>query len=241
MASTIYWTPSIEKLQQANNTSGKISEASIWHRKIRLMRKCHSWASWGSPSQKTEIQRSRLVSWDSLVYMAENTDRGVTDFRRGLRTISFSGVCNVSFTLCYQHKVKIHLPSLCVIRYCFSFSQRPTTTGQPSLLIFLPTFVLVCICKYWLFTIWKPHVWICVLAQIWPFVSDEFELLIDYLSIFISMMNLQMFFTEPSGLGLVCFSLGFAFCAALCCRRNKRENCNSSAVPICKICAYSNN
>lgn len=187
MANTIYWTPSIEKFQQANNTSGKIPEASKWHRKIRLMRKYHSWASWGSPSQKTEIQRSRLVSWDMLVCMAENTDRGVltvTDFRRGLRTISFSGVCNMSFALCYQHKVKIHLPSLCVICYCFSLSQRLTTTGQPSLLIFLPTFVLVCICKHWLFTIWKPHVWICVLAQIWPFVSDEFELLIDYLSNF---------------------------------------------------------
>lgn len=40
--------------------------------------------------------------------------------------------------------------------------------------------------------------------------------------IFISIISLQMFFTEPSGLSLVCFSLGFAFCTLLCCRRHER-------------------
>lgn len=37
-----------------------MSEASIWHRKIRLMRKYYSWGCWGSPSQKTEQQAGEL-------------------------------------------------------------------------------------------------------------------------------------------------------------------------------------
>lgn len=122
----------------------------------------------------------------------------------------------MSFTLWYQHKVKIHFPSLCVIRYSFILSQRPMTTGQRSMLIFLPTFVLVCICKHWLFTMWKPHVWICVLAQFWPFVSNAFELLIDYLS--------DLYFDDEVCKGFlqklwvsVCFFFSWALLAVLCC------------------------
>lgn len=52
MANTIYWTPWMEQLQQANNANGEISETSTWHGKMRLMRKCYSWVSWGSGSQR---------------------------------------------------------------------------------------------------------------------------------------------------------------------------------------------
>lgn len=120
----------------------------------------------------------------------------------------------MSFTLYYPYKVKIHLPSLCVICYCFTLSQRLMTTGQPSLLISLPTFALVYICKHWLFTMEKTHLWICVLAQIWPFVSDEFELLIDYLSNLYVNDQFANVFCRTLGSQSALFFLGLCF---LCC------------------------
>jgi len=101
---------------------------------------------------------------------------------------------------------------------------------------------LVCFCKHWIFTLWKPHVWICL----WP--KSGLLLLVDlscwlwFLKFSFWWCSLKMFSTGPWSLSQVCFSLGFTFCAMLHCSRHERGKCDSfSAVPICKICAYSGN
>lgn len=68
-------------------------------------------------------------------------------------------------------------------------------------------------------------VWICDLDQIWPFASGGFELLIDwwFLKSLFWWWSLKILSAVSWDLSLICFSLGFVFCATLCCRRRERE------------------
>lgn len=241
MANTIYWTPSIEKLQQANNTIKKISEASTRHGKIRLMRKCYSWASWGSPSQKTEILSIRLVSWARLVCVAENTDQGVltvTDFRRDLRTISSSGVCNVFYSVLPTQSENSSPISLCHSLLFQSVTE--TDDNWPALAADISS--NICSCVH-LQTLAVYHVEAsCVDLCLGPNLAFCFWLIwaVDWLFIkflfqwwvckcFLQNLRVSVWFV---------FHWALLSCAVLCCRRHKRQKCDSSAVAIC---AYSGN
>lgn len=245
MANTIYWTPSIEKLQQANNTSGTISEASAWHGKIRLMGKCYSRAFWGSPSQKTEIQSSRLVSWDRLVFIAENTDQGVLA-QLQISEGSWGQSAFQEFVTCPLHcgtntkwKFISHLSvSFVILSFCprdrWQLASAPCWYSFQHLFLYasanigyLPCGSLMCGSVSWL----NFGLLFLMHLSCWLIIYQ----------IFISMMKSANVFYRNFGSQSVFFFLGFACCAVLCCRRHKREKCDSSAVPVWKICAYSVN
>jgi len=135
------------------------------------------------------------------------------------------------------HKVKIHL---CHLQLC-SLPWRAKTMSLPSHLMFLPTISAVCLFKHWLFTMWKPHVRICMWAQTWRSASGGFELLIGDFSNLYFNDEAWKYCLQDIGVTLICFSLGFTFSAVLHCRRHKREKCYSSLVSICKISAYFDN
>lgn len=175
-----------------------------------------------SKHRDTEQQAGELRQASLL---AGNNDPGVltiTDFRRGLRKVSFS-----ELVTCLLH---------CATHIKWKFIFHPSVS-----------FVIVSVCPRDWWQLASPPCWyffqhllLCASANIgylpcgslicgsvsWPkfgllFLMNLSCWLIIY-QIFMSMISLQMFFAEPSGLSLVCFSLGFAFCAVLCCRRHKR-------------------
>lgn len=97
MANTIYWTPWMAQLQQANNTSSfskQIAQVGKYQKRIDDMGK---WGWWENATaellevlslKEQSVQSSGLVNCGRLVFMAENTDLRprpdiVTDFRWG--------------------------------------------------------------------------------------------------------------------------------------------------------------
>lgn len=169
MANTIYWTPWMEQLQQANNTNGEISETSPWHgkmRKMRLMGKRYSWASWGSVSQRIkyaeqwagELRKTGISGREHGPAIKSWHSHRIQTGARGQSASQEIVLCPFCCSTGTQGENPPHSVSFwCALPADLS-SNNYSCMPLQTLAIYM----------------WKPLVWTYLLAQIKPFASGGF-------------------------------------------------------------------